>query len=53
MENKNDSSSQIRFLLAFILSMAVLFGWPYFFSSPEQVTKQGDDKSVTEKGSPV
>jgi YidC/Oxa1 family membrane protein insertase len=36
MENKNDSSSQIRFLLAFLLSMAVLFGWPYFFGGTDE-----------------
>jgi len=39
MENKNDSSSQIRFLLAFLLSMAVLFGWPYFFGGSDEAAK--------------
>jgi YidC/Oxa1 family membrane protein insertase len=32
MENSNNKSSQSRFLIAAVLSMAVLFGWSYFFT---------------------
>src|SRR6476660_2152649 len=33
MENQgNNSSSQSRFLIAAVLSMAILFGWQYFFA---------------------
>ena len=52
MENKNDSSSQVRFLLAFLLSMAVLFGWPYFFGSPAENPEATPDKSVAQSESP-
>jgi YidC/Oxa1 family membrane protein insertase len=49
MENKNDSSSQIRFLVAFLLSMAVLFGWPYFFSTPADDLQQPVEDAVQVK----
>lgn len=52
MENKNDSSSQVRFLLAFLLSMAVLFGWPYFFGSPAENPEATPDKRVAQSESP-
>ena len=32
MDNSNNKSSQSRFLIAAVLSMAVLFGWSYFFA---------------------
>ena len=32
MENQGNSSNQSRFLIAAVLSMAVLFGWSYFFA---------------------
>jgi YidC/Oxa1 family membrane protein insertase len=32
MENQGNPSSQSRFLIAAVLSMAVLFGWSYFFA---------------------
>ncbi len=32
MDNSNNKSSQSRFLIAAVLSMAVLFGWSYFFT---------------------
>lgn len=49
MENKTDSSSQIRFLVAFLLSMVVLFGWPYFFGTPEQPEQADGKKTVSDK----
>lgn len=32
MENQGNSSNQSRFLIAAVLSMAILFGWQYFFA---------------------
>ncbi len=32
MENSNNPSNQSRFLIAAVLSMAILFGWSYFFA---------------------
>ena len=32
MENSNNKSRQSRFLLAIVLSLAVLAGWTYFFA---------------------
>ena len=32
MENSGNSSNQSRFLIAAVLSMAVLFGWQYFYA---------------------
>ena len=32
MEDSSKQSTQFRFLAAFTLSMAVLFGWSYFFA---------------------
>ena len=32
MENQANSSNQSRFLIAAVLSMAILFGWQYFFA---------------------
>ncbi|HRI02541.1 MAG TPA: membrane protein insertase YidC [Pyrinomonadaceae bacterium] len=32
MENNNNPSNQSRFLIAAVLSMAILFGWQYFFA---------------------
>ncbi len=32
MENQGNSSNQSRFLIAAVLSMAILFGWQYYFA---------------------
>ncbi len=32
MDNQGNSSNQSRFLIAAVLSMAILFGWQYFFA---------------------
>ena len=37
MENSNNQSSQSRFLIAAVLSMAVLFGWQYFYAPTKPV----------------
>ncbi len=34
MENQGNNSNQSRFLIAAAISMAVLFGWSYFFTPP-------------------
>jgi len=34
MENQGNSSNQSRFLIAAVLSMAILFGWQYFIAPP-------------------
>ena len=49
MEKKHDSSTQFRFLAAFLLSMAVLFGWPYFFGSPAENPDATQTKTAPEK----
>jgi YidC/Oxa1 family membrane protein insertase len=37
MDNTNNSSNQSRFVIAALLSMAILFGWSYFFSPQKPV----------------
>ncbi|MFN0278807.1 MAG: membrane protein insertase YidC [Pyrinomonadaceae bacterium] len=37
MENSNNQGNQSRFLIAAVLSMAILFGWSYFFAPPKPV----------------
>src|SRR6187399_500980 len=32
MENPGNNQSQSRFMIAAVLSLAILFGWSYFFS---------------------
>jgi len=49
MENSNNPSNQSRFLIAAVLSMAILFGWSYFFAPkpPANSNSNAADNSNT------
>lgn len=55
MENPGNSSNQSRFLMAAILSMAILFGWSYFFAPTPSPTPTGNANvaSNTNAGGPA
>lgn len=58
MDNSNNKSSQSRFLIAAVLSMAVLFGWSYFFTPTKPPadnanTATNANTSLTSQTTPV
>lgn len=48
MENQGNSSNQSRFLIAAVLSMAILFGWQYFFA-PKPVPNTNSNTAADNK----
>src|SRR6476661_7648337 len=46
MENQGNPSSQSRFLIAAVLSMAVLFGWSYFFAPKKPAADANTNANV-------
>ncbi len=51
MDNKQNT--QFRFLLAAMLSMAVLFGWQYFFAPKKPVTDNANTAQTVATATPV
>ncbi|MEO7674396.1 MAG: membrane protein insertase YidC [Pyrinomonadaceae bacterium] len=52
MDNSNNKSSQSRFLIAAVLSMAVLFGWSYLFT-PTKPPANNANTAANTNTSPV
>ena len=53
MDNSNNKSSQSRFLIAAVLSMAVLFGWSYFFTPTKPPADNANTAANTNAAPPV
>ena len=49
----NKQNTQFRFLLAAMLSMAVLFGWQYFFAPKKPVTDNANTAQTVATATPV
>ncbi|MGE3465322.1 MAG: membrane protein insertase YidC [Pyrinomonadaceae bacterium] len=54
MENQSNSGNQSRFLIAAVLSMAILFGWQYFFAPTPPANNSSDTAANTNQaGAPT
>ena len=53
MENQGNSSNQSRFLIAAVLSMAVLFGWSYFFAPKKPAADNANVATNTNTAQPA
>src|SRR6478735_2009872 len=49
MDNSNNNQSQFRFIIAAVLSMVVLFGWNYFYSSSKPAVNSNSDANVAQQ----
>lgn len=49
----NKQSSQLRFLIAAVLSLLVLFGWSYFFAPKKTVNDNSNTAQTTATATPV